>query len=415
MSDAIGERVTDRTTGRLGPHELLAMTSPPVWPVILAGFSAFLGLYATQPLLPLLSTVFAASPLAVSFTVTVPTLAVAAAAPVVGRLADSIGRRRVIVGSAVLLTLAMALAATAVSLPQLIAWRLVQGLVTPGIFAITIAYIHDRWPPERTGRATGAYVSGTVTGGFCGRATAGIVAAAVSWRASFLALAVLCGLAAFCLWRFLPSEPVSTRRPAITPPRRSIGRLLRNRPLLATYAIGFCVLFVQVALFTYVTFHLSAAPYGLSTAALGWLFVVYLFGAAVAPFAGRWSDARGHKVALAGGLTIGVLGAALTLAGWLPAIGAGLALAATGVFVAQATASSYIGAVTDEDRGLAVGLYSSCYYIGGSVGGTLPALVWQAGGWTATVILVMAVQVSTYLLAAAFWQPVSRGRPALHN
>lgn len=389
------------------------MISPPVWPVVLAGFTAFLGLYATQPLLPLLARVFGATPLAVSFTVTVPTLAIAAAAPLVGRLADLVGRRRVIVGSAILLTAATALAATAESLEQLIGWRLVQGLMTPGIFAITIAYIHERWPAARSGRATGAYVSGTVIGGFCGRATAGIVAAEVSWPAAFVTLAALHALAALALWVWLPQEPVRGLSAPARPPARSILALLTNQRLLATNAIGFCVLFVQVAMFTYVTFHLSKAPFHLSTASLGWLFVVYLLGAAITPVAGRWSDTYGHRAALGGGLAVGICGAALTLAPWLPAVVCGLALAATGVFVAQATASSYIGSVTLEDRGLAVGLYSSCYYLGGSVGGTLPAILWSTGDWTVTVLLVMTVQVSTYAVAAVFWTPIDRGRSAL--
>jgi MFS family permease len=98
-------------------------------------------------------------------------------------------------------------------------------------------------------------------------------------------------------------------------------------------------------------------------------------------------------------------GALLTLAPWLPAIVAGLALVGTGVFVAQATASSYIGAVTHEDRGLAVGIYSTCYYVGGSAGGALPALFWDAGGWPACVALVMLVQATTVMIALRSWLP----------
>ena len=162
-------------------------------------------------------------------------------------------------------------------------------------------------------------------------------------------------------------------------------------------------------MFTYVTFHLSAPPFSLSTFALGWLFAVYLLGAAVTPLAGRWMDRLGHRAALAGGVGIGVAGALMTLLPWLPAIVLGLALTATGVFIAQATASSYIGAVTAQDRGLAVGLYSTFYYIGGSVGGALPAVMWNVGGWPATVGLVLLVQVSTYALAMMFWRP-ARGR-----
>lgn len=350
--------------------------------------------------------VFHATRLAVSLTITVPTIGVAIAAPAVGRLADIVGRRRVIVGSAFALAVATGLAATATSLSQFVFWRFVQGLVTPGVFAITIAYIHEQWPGSHAGRATAAYVSGTVVGGFVGRALVGLVAADVSWQTAFGALTVVNVIAACALAAWLPTERGRTHPPA-GDHRRSIARVVLNRQLIATDAVGFCVLFTQVAMFTYVTFHLSAAPFGLSTAALGWLFVVYLVGAVVTPFAGRWIDIRGHRAALCAGIGLGWCGAGLTLTPWLPGIVAGLALVATGVFISQATASSYIGAVTAQDRGLAVGLYSTCYYLGGSLGGAIPALVWNVGGWTACVGLVMAVQAATVGLGLRFWRDSS--------
>src|SRR5919202_4942652 len=107
----------------------------PTVPVVLAGSGAFLNLYATQPLLPLLQRTFNASRFDVGLTVTAPTVAVALSAPFVGRLADTLGLRRVIVGSAFLLAVTTALAACSTTLRQLIAWRFVQGLMTPGVFA----------------------------------------------------------------------------------------------------------------------------------------------------------------------------------------------------------------------------------------------------------------------------------------
>jgi predicted MFS family arabinose efflux permease len=385
---------------------------PRALPIVLAGFTAFLDLYATQPLLPMLMDVFHASYFDVSLTVTVSTVAVALAAPIIGRIGDLAGRKRVIVLSAFVLAGATAAATLSATLPQLLFWRFLQGLATPGVFATTIAYIHDEWPASHVGRATALYISGTVTGGFCGRALVGIVASTWSWQTAFIALAAVNLAAALVLAFGLPRE--RPRQPARSEGhRRSVGRLLRNRLLAATNAVGLCVLFTQVAMFTYVTFHLSEPPYLLSTAALGWLFVVYLVGAAVTPLAGRWVDAYGHRVGLAAGVAIGVAGALLTLAPPLPAIVAGLAMVATGVFVSQATASSYIGSVTDEDRGLAVGLYSTCYYAGGSLGAALPAAFWQTGGWPASVGLVVAVQLVTAAIALSCWPEKRVPVPAL--
>ena len=384
------------------------MSRPRPFPIALAGFTAFLDLYATQPLLPLLARVFGASQVAVSLTVTASTIAVAIGAPLIGRFADVVGRKRVIVGSAVALTLATVLAATSRTLSQLIFWRFVQGLCTPGVFATTIAYIHEEWPAAQVGRGTSAYVSGTVVGGFCGRAVAGLVGARYGWQAPFAVLAAINLAAAVAVALWLPRERVSGEtRPAA---RRgsSLGALLGNRQLLATNAVGFCLLFTQVAMFTYVTFHLEAPPFELGTAALGSLFAVYLIGAALTSVAGRWIDDYGHRASLAAGMTIGAAGALLTLVASIPAVVAGLALVSTAVFVSQATASGYIGAVTQRDRGLAVGLYSLCYYVGGSLGAIVPGVFWRLGGWTACVALVAAVQAATIALALTFWTGKSK-------
>jgi MFS family permease len=66
---------------------------------------------------------------------------------------------------------------------------------------------------------------------------------------------------------------------------------LRNPQLLATYAIGFGVLFNFIAVFTYVSFHLAAPPYDFSSTLLGAIFVTYLAGTAIAPATG-WMMAR---------------------------------------------------------------------------------------------------------------------------
>jgi MFS transporter, YNFM family, putative membrane transport protein len=380
----------------------------PTVPIMLAGFAAFLDLYATQPLLPLLTRTFEASNLAVSLTITAPTIAVAAAAPFVGRLADRIGLRRVIVGSAFALAIATALAATSANLTQLIGWRFVQGLFTPGIFAVAMAYIHHEWPTERIGRATSAYISGTVMGGFTGRAVAGMTAAAATWRTAFVALAVLNLVVAIVLWAQLPVE-----RHTAAPERSregSVGMHLRNPQLIATYAVGFCILCAQVAMFTYVPFPLSAPPFNLSTVALGWLFAVYLLGAIVTPLAGHWIDRYGHRTGLTLAVGLGVTGALMTIAHSLPLVIAGLAIFATAVFIAQSSATSHVGAHAHHDRGLAIGLYSTFYYLGGSTGGAVPALAWNRAGWLGCVALVVFVQLMTLAIALTTWSK----RPGPH-
>jgi len=376
-------------------------------PFILAGFTAFLSLYAPQPLLPLFERVFGADHFHSSLTITATTIAVAIAAPFVGRIADLAGKRRVIVITAFVLALATLMAATSRSLDQVILWRFVQGIATPGVFAVAVAFIHDRWEGARAATTTAAYVTGTVIGGFIGRVVSGQAAAMWGWRASFVSVGALSLACAVLLAVQLPADREKhALHMGLEGGSSRLWSHLTSRALLGTYAAGFCVLFTQIAMFTYVTFHLAAAPFLLSTAALGWLFAVYLAGAIVTPISGGWINAYGHRAALMIAMALGVAGSLLTLGHALAAVIVGLALVCSGVFIAQAAANGYIGVAAKSDRGLAVGMYATCYYIGGSVGGVLPAMFWNTGGWTACVTLVIVVQATTAILGWVFWRSV---------
>ena len=118
---------------------------------------------------------------------------------------------------------------------------------------------------------------------------------------------------------------------------------------------------------------------------------------------------HGHRTALFAAIAIGVTGSLLTLAGMLWLVVAGLALVSSGVFIAQAAASSYVGAAATHDRGLAVGLYAMFYYAGGSVGGALPALFWTSGGWPACVALVVGIQLLTAAIGGSVWSAREAG------
>ena len=375
----------------------------------LCGVCAFLEVYCTQPLLPLLAHLFHASRTGVGLTVSATTLAVAISAPVFGSLTEHMARKRVIVASVLGIALPTLLAATSTSLAQLIFWRFLQGIMVPGIVAVVVTYIGEEWPPDRVALIMSFYVSGTALGGFLGRISAGVLADYFSWRVSFLVLgaASLLGGAAVAAWlphgRLRDPHTQSSGHLAAFP--RQVKEMFRSRRLVATFAVGFNVLFSLVGVFTWITFYLSAAPFNLSITALSSLFFVYLIGLIVTPFAGYLITRVGLRVGIGGAIGCSMIGVLLTLFHSLPIVILGLAALSSGVFVAQTASQSHLRvAAPPGARVAAAGIYITCYYLGGTAAGVLPGAFWAIGKWPACVFFIIAMQLIAIAIALIGWR-----------
>ena len=357
----------------------------------LIGYCAFVNLYAPQSILPLLSQEFGASAAEVSTIITVSTLAVAVTAPFTGAIADVLGRKRVIVAAMFILVVPTLMVGLATSLSSLIFWRAVQGLVLPPIFAVTVAYIGDEWPPREATTAAGIYSSGSSIGGFSGRLITGLLADLIGWRAGFIALAGVALAGAIATVFLLPHERKFVRSEGLLASGRQMLAHFRNGQLVATYAVGFGVLFNFICTFTFVSFHLAAAPYNLSASALGAIFVVYLVGSVLTPWIG-WAVGRfGRRRLTMRVIALWIAGIALTLAPSLPLIILGLAISAGCGLICQAISTGYVTITAKAGRSSAVGLYVTSFYIGGSFGAAVGGLAWTLARWPACVALVVAM------------------------
>ncbi len=378
----------------------------PVAAVFLCGLFAFLDLYATQPLLPLLAHIYHASKAEVGLTISASTLGVAISAPLLGIFAEGLSRRRVILTSLFMLVVPTMLASTSHSLGMLIFWRFLQGLLVPGIFAMTITYITEQWGADSVALVMSLYVSGTALGGFLGRVVTGLAAEHLRWQASFVILGGLTIAGALAVAYWLPKERKISSVANGDAASRFAPMLshLGSRRVLATCLAGFNVLFSLVAIFTYVTFYLVASPFNLSISAVSYLFVVYLVGLVATPAAGTLLPRIGLKTGMVAANLLSFCGAALTLIHSLPVVIFGLGLMCTGVFISQACATSYLREATPTGgRAAAIGLYVCCYYIGGTAGGVIPSYAWKLGAWPACVALVAIVQFITIAVALREW------------
>ena len=371
--------------------------------VAFCAIGAFLHLYAPQAVLPTIAGDYGVGAADASLIITAGTLAVAATAPFTGALSDVIGRKRLIVVALALLLIPATMTALAGSLNELIFWRFVHGLLLPPIFAVTIAYVGDEWPPAEANGVFGVYASASAVGGFLGRFIPGMLTEHFGWRGGFLALA---GGSVICLvmvaWLLTP-ERKFVRATNFGASLRQMVAHLRNPRLLATYAVGFGVLFNFIATFTYLSFHLAAPPFNRSPAFLGSVFVVYLFGSVAALYLGRaiaWLGRRNFVLCVLGVWACGML---VSLIPSITAIVISLIVASTCGILTQASSTSFVATTAKTGTSAAVGLYVTSFYIGGTFGGWLPGLAYEAGGWPYSLALVLGMLSIMAAIVATFW------------
>ncbi len=371
--------------------------------VCVAGFCVFLSVYATQSLLPLLRQLYHTTEARAAMTVTAVTAAVALTAPWVGLLSERLGRKHVIVAAILLLTLPLFAASTATTLPGLIAWRFAQGLVMPGIIAVTMAYVSAEWPPHHVGTAMSAYITGNVLGGVTGRMMAGFVGEHYGWPRVFVVLAAINLAGGLAVLALLPAAR-RTAPPPLADALADMARHFRNRRLLSTFAVGAALLFSLVATLNYIAYHLADPPFDLKPTRIGLLFLVYLVGVVVTPLGGRLIDRRGQRFALLVAVGTSACGVTLALVPSVPVTVVGLAICCSGIFIGQAATASQMGLFAGPAKGSAAGLYATFYYAGGALGSTLPGkFVWSWGGWPATVGLILLVFATAAVVSAVVW------------
>ena len=190
-------------------------------------------------------------------------------------------------------------------------------------------------------------------------------------------------------------------------------RHFRNPQLIATYAVGFGVLFCFICTFTYVSFRLAAAPYNLSPTMLGVIFLVYLVGSVLTPWTG-WAVTRfGRRHFIIGTIALWIVGNILTLASPLWVIILGLTICAGCGLLCQAVSTGFVTITAHTGRSSAVGLYVTSFYLGGSFGAALGGIAWTLAGWPACVALVAIMLAIMGAIVAFTWTRNTRVEPAV--
>ncbi|WP_293237281.1 MFS transporter [Mycolicibacterium sp.] len=372
-----------------------------------AGVATFAQLYSPQAVLPLISAGLHIGAADAALTVSASTVGLAVGVIPWSTLADRIGRVRAMTFSVGLATTVGLLVPFAPTYELLLAGRFLEGLFVGGVPAIAVAYLTEEVNPAHAARAAGTFVAGTTMGGLLGRLVASPIAEIVGWRLGVFTVAVLCGVAAVAFVKLAPAPRgfIPSNRSGGHPEGGLVHRLaanLRSARQLTLFAQGFLLMGGFVALYNFLGFRLTGAPFNLSPFLVSLVFLAYLAGTWTSSRAGAEATRFGRKRVLLVSVGIMVTGVAITLSDHLIVVLAGLVVATAGFFGAHSIASGWTGQSAPVGKAQASSLYNLFYYGGSSLVGWFGGVAFDAQGWPAVATTILVLAVLAALLAALF-------------
>lgn len=167
------------------------------------------------PVLPTIQEALATDARGVASVVSLYLASAAVATPIMGRLGDAHGKRRILVLLLLLLSAGSLIAAVAPSLPVMVLGRIVQG-VGGGVMPLAVGIARDVFPAERAGAAVGGLAAISGIGASLGLVLAGPVVDLLGYHALFLAPMVITLATAVAAMVVVPPSPAHRGSPAIS-------------------------------------------------------------------------------------------------------------------------------------------------------------------------------------------------------
>lgn len=136
-------------------------------------------------------------------------VASAIAIPIAGWLSDRVGRKRLMLWSVIGFTIASLLCAVATSLPEMVLFRILQGISGAFLVPLAQATLFDINPPEKHGQAMAMFGGGVMIGPILGPVLGGWLTDSFDWRWVFIINLPVGLLCAVMLLRTMPKGETS--------------------------------------------------------------------------------------------------------------------------------------------------------------------------------------------------------------
>ena len=385
-----------------------------LWVCVLGSFSTIVAMTLLLPFLPLyVRELGVTEPAAIArwsgLAYGATFFSAALTAPLWGRLADRYGRKLMLIRASLGMAIAMALIGMATAPWQLVALRLLAGLLGGYASGSTIL-VAAQTPKAQTGWALGVLSSGIMAGNVVGPLLGGVLPPLIGIRHTFWltgGVIFLAFLATTLLLKELPRQPAAPRRADQAPDagRHGVVKLM--------WLSGMLLIFANMSIEPIITLYVGQFVQGdhAITATAGLVMAAAALGSILAaPRLGRLADRTGHWRVLSAGLLACALllipQAFITAAWQLVALRFLMGMALGGLLPCITAIIRH--SVPEGQVGRMLGYSTSAQYIGQVSGPLFGGIVGGAFGMRPVFLLTAGVIL---LCGALNWHQSQRAAP----
>ena len=352
-------------------------------------------LFVISPLLPLIAADYQASAALAGLGVAVFALSYMISAPLLGHLADRIGRRRMLTCCLFGFALANLLTGAAANLALLLLARLFAGAAAAGVSPSLYALVSGLAPPDRRATWLALVVSGLLVSLLLGAPIGGLAGVSFGWPTIFRSLAGLSLLLAWANRWIWPVDYATGKTAAEHHPWAISVLSSRLAPMVAWSAAVYCV---------YIYLGAGLAACGFSTGEIAAIIMLYGCGAIGGILiGGRMVDQLGAKLTSSvglGGLCVCLLVVQFAIdAGMLVAFALALASAAAQLFFPAQQA----GLADDfpDRRATVLAWNNSALFLGISLGSLVGGQAISQGGFAANLRIAAVIAMAGWMINQA--------------
>lgn len=351
-------------------------------------------MYITQPIQPLLAEIFNVSIVKASQFTTIILIFMAISPIVYGYFLENTNAKKILFNALIILFICNIFLGLANDYYTFLFFRTIQALVLPAILTSLMSILANI---DKANIKTNMsiYVAATVFGGLLGRILTGYISANYSYKYAFYFLSFILLIVIFLIKKLNYNGESNLSKAHL----KDIIEILKQRKFILIYFLMFNVFFVFSAILNTLPFRIKEIYENANEFTISLVYMGYIMGILISLNLKKIVKIFKTELFTVIVALIIFIFTTLFLTTNNTLIFFGLFfIFCIGMFTCHSVSTGLANSLKNSQKALTSGMYLTFYYIGGSLGSFIPAIIYNHFNWNTMIYFLVSILIITLLV-----------------